>query len=306
MPYKPNHDRKHALTALEAVRALHDDTGRLMGQQPDCFTISSRASQEARECPEPSVIRTAISQGRLLLEATADQMMAFWRTTQEPSQAIAPWTCVRSELESAALCAWLLDPGIDMKTRAGRSLAFRYEGIRQEQKLASCHGNYPTSSELEQRIAHLESLASRLGFGKVRNCHGKRIGVAMQMPSATEAVRDMLDAESFYRMLSGMAHAHSWAVHKLGVVACDSVPGGEVSACGAEWHALEKGLTFQSVVFLCVTAAESFIKSAWHMWLLSGWNCTVIRNILDESADLLDLKCDRRIWRPQENSGPIG
>src|SRR5687768_9940331 len=96
----------------------------------------SIAELELQTFPRAESVHTAQSQAWMLLEVAADQLTAFLKTVSEPLETIAPYTCVRSLLEAAALASWILDPTIDVRTRVSRSLALRYEGLVQQLKWA--------------------------------------------------------------------------------------------------------------------------------------------------------------------------
>src|SRR4051812_26499260 len=53
-------------------------------------------------------LRTAYYQGRFLIESAVEHLAAFESMLNEPTQTIAPWTCVRAILEASAVSAWLL------------------------------------------------------------------------------------------------------------------------------------------------------------------------------------------------------
>ena len=108
-------------------------------------------------------------------------------------ETIAPYTCVRSLLEAAALTCWLLEPAIDARTRVARSLALRYEGIFQQQKWARAAGEDP--SKAASRLDEVAKLAQTLGYQPLIGPTGQHNGAGIRMPSVTELIRDMLNEE---------------------------------------------------------------------------------------------------------------
>jgi hypothetical protein len=129
-----------------------------MGPKP-----GSQAVTEQAACDRPESIVTAQSLGLTLLESSSEHVMQFVKTVTEPVQTIACWTCVRSMLESSALSAWLLDPGIDAKTRIGRTFALRYEGLEQQLKFGRFAKVDPAELKKEEdRIDEIEKTVSAL------------------------------------------------------------------------------------------------------------------------------------------------
>jgi hypothetical protein len=67
------------------------------------------------------------------------------------------------------------------------------------------------------RLDRLEQQGRALGYQVFRTKKGKRVAVAKQMPSATDLVTSVLDAETDYRVLSAVVHGHAWALIQLGL-----------------------------------------------------------------------------------------
>lgn len=114
---------------IEQFHIFHDKIGQLTDSQGMGPTKNSPAYKELHSFQNPESVTTAFSQGSMLIEVSADQLMAFTKTITEPAQAIAPWTCVRAIIEASGLALWLLNPNIGVTTRVRRSFAFRYEGL---------------------------------------------------------------------------------------------------------------------------------------------------------------------------------
>ena len=177
-----------ALRMLQAIRDFHDKTAEYLNgcrQEP---LPTSQATQELNTFENSESLITAYSQGSILIEVAADQLMAFTRVLVEPVQTIAPWTCVRSVTEACALAVWLLDPNIDARIRVQRSFAFRYEGLTQQVKFANSSGDQDSATRVGMRIDKVEQDALSLGFKEVKNRRGKRIGIAQEMPSITTII----------------------------------------------------------------------------------------------------------------------
>src|SRR5215217_7687430 len=97
---------RDALGQLRDRLAAH---GLPYGTDPQPGSI---AESEIRNFHRPESIHTAQSQAWILVEVAADQLTALVKTLTEPVETVAPYTCVRSLLEGAALACWLFDPGL--------------------------------------------------------------------------------------------------------------------------------------------------------------------------------------------------
>jgi hypothetical protein len=173
----------------------------------------------------------------------ADQLMTLVRSLTEPVQTISPWTCLRAILESSGLAVWFLEPDIGARLRVQRSFAFRFEGLDQQRKwMRIAH-----ESEVDKvtaRIDAVEQIALNLGYERIVDRNGRRIGLGQAMPTVTEIIRDAFDEEVTYRVLSAIAHGHPWALAQLGFQLMD-----ESQENKSNWtkltnstHTLEKNL----------------------------------------------------------------
>ena len=251
-------------------------------------TLTSQAITESTAFRRAESVKVAYSQGNVMVEVAADHMMAFIKSLTVPAQTIAPWTCVRSVLESSALAIWFLDPTLDVRTRVGRGFAFRYEGLEQQVKWGRAAGR-PQSEldKVESRIDEIEQLALSLGYATVVTGNGKRNGISQVMPSITKIIGDMLDNESDYRLLSAMAHCHPWAVHQLGF---------RVMRDDKTEAMLEKHIEPASIGFMCVLAITAFTKALWHMCQYFGWQTDRLKTMLNENYDKFGIVTDLRCW----------
>jgi hypothetical protein len=285
---------------IEIVRALDDlidHTGRFMNEFGNEPTQNSAAIGELNTFERSQSVMTALSQGALLVEVAADQLMTLVRSLTEPVQTISPWTCLRAILESSALAVWFLEPNIGARLRVQRSFAFRFEGLDQQRKwMRVTH-----ESEVDKvtaRIDAVEQIALNLGYNRIADRNGKRIGVGQVMPSVTEIVRDVFDEEATYRLLSAMAHGHHWALTQLGFRLVDE---GEQNSGG--WsipdttRILEKNLDPNLAGYICLKALVAFSKSFWCMSRYCGWWNDRTETIFDQACDRMNLRPEFRCWK---------
>jgi hypothetical protein len=231
----------------------------------------------------------------VLTEVAADQLTAFIKTVSEPVETIAPYTCVRSLLEATALACWLLDPAINAHARVARSLAFRYEGILQQQKWARAAGEDPTKAQ--SRLDNVAAVANSLGYPSIHDPRGQRCGAGMRMPSVTDLIRDVLDEEPLYRLLSAVAHGHHWAIHQLGFA-----PAPFSDATSAVTGVALRGITREAnalgMALLVLESAVALSQVTWRHALYLGWDRDPIVATLERHFDGLGASDSLRFWRP--------
>lgn len=280
--------RDDVIRMVQAVEKLHDAVGQFSnecGLQP---SPNSQAASELNTFQRPESLRTAYSQGNILIEVAADQLIAFTKTVTEPVQTVAPWSCLRAIVESCALATWLLDPNLDARTRVQRSFAFRYDGLIEEVKFARASGNKPGISKVTARINEVERDALRLGFPRVEDKNKVRRGIAQHMPSITDIIIKTLDEEAIYRVTSAMTHAHPWALQQLSFrrVKKEEYPLAEDIDSISDVHLFEKHLEPFSVALLCSKAANVFSKPVIYKGKLFGWDTERLKNIFDAFSSL--------------------
>jgi hypothetical protein len=294
-----------ATKTVESLENLIDEVSIFLQRWSSGPTPNSQSVTELKSFQCSESVMTAYSQGSVLAVAATDQSKAFIRTVVEPAQTFAPWTCVRTVVESSALSAWLLDPIIDARTRVQRSFALRYEGLDQAVKFVRVAGNQADVDERIKRIDDVEQDALNLGYPKVMDKQGKkRIGIGQSMPSATALVKEVLDKEFEYRLLSAVAHGHQWALIRLGLRLVDQQTIGPNNVSEIpQWSAvaqtaglLEQHIRPNDVIYLSVTAATAFTKPFWYACQLFGWDTEGAKNLLERNYKRLYIAEDRRFW----------
>jgi hypothetical protein len=229
----------------------------------------SPAAPELTSFPKPESLHTAHGQACMLTEVIGDQLTAFVKTITGPVETIAPYTCVRSLLEATALGCWLLDPAIDAQARAARSIAFRYEGLLQQKKWARAAGQDPRKAE--SRLLTVADLAIALGYSAIHDSHGKHCGAGTRMPSVTDLIRDVLDKEPLYRLLSAVAHGHHWASQQLGFTITPSHDAASPIS-GITLRGITKEANIHAMTSLVLESAVALARMTWYHGLYLGWD----------------------------------
>jgi len=281
---------QEARSGLEEFRISVSRFVNTNGIQP---SLDSPARLGMDRFPHPGSVETVYSQALLLIEVAADQLTAFLKTTEPPFETIAPWTCVRALLEASALGCWLLQPGIPMHSRVGRSIALRYEGLQHQRKFIGSLGKDP--SETVERIDFVLEQSQSMGFDPVMDRKNRRhIGAGERLPSSTDLIASQLGEEAMYRLLSAVAHGHSWAIHQLGFQFLPSASQLPKGSPGSRY--MTKGVTPLGYLYLAVGCAKGFGRVTWNQCLYAGWDETEMASMLSTLFERVGAEEHARFW----------
>lgn len=206
-------------------------------------------------------------------------MISFTRTLEEPILTIAPWAAVRALLEAASTAIWLLDTQIDAKTRVERSLSLRFKALGEQKALGNAEGNQGIVDTVNQRIDHLLKEATDLDFVARNDRKGNPEGITLQFLGFTDLIKHTLNDAGSYRILSGMAHGHDFAVSQLGYVVDPTRSIDSPLAVGNE-IAFKKHMSIDSIVMLSSKAAETMCVMMRAITQLFGWDATQLDAIV--------------------------
>lgn len=248
---------------ISAVDQLITKSGDLVNRHGFESTPGSISENELKTFDRPLSLKTAYSQGHTFVEVAGDQLMAFARTLTEPIQTVAPFSCARSVLESGALSHWLLDNNITATERVGRSLAFRFEGMVQQMKLANSSRTKNNLETIDRQTQNIIDTAHELGYQIFRN-KDRVVGVATRMPSITNLTKTMLNKEFDYRLLSAVTHAHHFALAQTSFAKYQD------DADDPEVVLYEKSLDPRFLLYLCKITTEVFINAITDLTKLHG------------------------------------
>jgi len=262
----------------------------------DCHPVpNSQALKENSEIAPCESIMSVCAASHQLIEMAADHVSLFVKSLLEPIETLGCFTCGRSMLEACSLATWLLDPAIDSKSRIGRLYCYRFEGLSQQLKFSRVSGFSSAQLKLqEDRIDMLEDEVVAIGFRRLLDRNGKRIGLCERMPSTTDMIEDALGEGRIYRMLSAVAHGHHWALYGLGY---RRVSAESRKVDGVEIHACEKVVDPQALALLGFSSMKAFARPLWNMSRYFGWNMLEMEELLENVADRLQASASRRFWR---------
>jgi len=280
------------------IPRFHDLIGAFFNEHLGKAFPDAPAQLEIASYSDPEIMRTAYSQGGMLVDVALDHLMGLSKTLTEPVEVFTPWVCVRAVFESSALAAWFLEPGITGAERAKRSFAFRFEGLTQQLKFLQAWKTKSADIEgLKRQIEELEETAFRLGMDRLRDRKGKRMGIGMPMPSVTELITSVFHDEPSYRLQSAMAHGHHWALQQLGYRVHENDDG------KSDYVMLTKHISAAAAGHLCTRAVRAFAKPAWYRSCRNGWDAQRIREILELAYNDMLINERERFWRSSSSPG---
>jgi hypothetical protein len=287
---------EYVIRMRESLMWFHDETSRFIKDHGPEPKQGSLAEIERTTFSRPESIVTCWALWSFLAELGGEHVTLFVKSTTEPVESIACYTCVRSMLESCALAAWFADPSIDARTRVGRALAHRYAGVVEQLKFGRVAGRPATEIAAgEAQLDMIEQDAVALGFKMRKNKNAERTGVADGTRPATEMIKLMLDEEKNYKLLSGVAHGHFWAIHGLSYQPSDETPDlmvGTVVVKGCE-----KVMKFEPTALMGSCVFKSLARSLWNRSHYFGWDALRLEELFENVADKLQLNPARRFWR---------
>ncbi len=280
---------EQAYEVLSALKELHKSTAKLLDERGHQPARESPADTELRTFQRPELVLAAYCQADMLVEATADYVQAFIKLATPPVQTIATWSAVRGAIEAGAFATWLLDVGIDARTRVQRSLALLYKGFVEQAKLERDNKNTTVMKKISDKEVETESVALELGFPKIRNCKGKRIGIGQCPPTIVDVVDKALNVKTEYRYLSGFVHCAHWAVSRGSYrkEEDDSRVPIEYKSYDSGVQLLEKDLAPGSIVKLAELAGNAYLKPIENKCQLYGWDVEQFNLVIGTAKERL-------------------
>lgn len=266
-------------SAREILLDFHNGIGDYINGCGNLPVAGSPAIGEVAAWPDVEDVRTVYGQVAMLVETAGDQITGFVKLVTEPVETMAPWSTVRACLEASALGCWLLDPAIDVKERVGRSIALRFEGLLQQRKWA-VSADHPVD-HVNSRIDEMIIEAEPYNILPIRA--GNRVlGLGRQMPAATEMIRDYLNEEAMYRLLSAVAHGHHWAVSTLAFRLAGDRPDPE------GYRAMEKAPLLSGIMYLARGAGAAFSLLVQRETRYCGWPTETLASLHMQMANRFD------------------
>lgn len=260
-------------------------------------TPGSQAAIERATYQRPESLYTVSAIAQTLLESVGEHVNLLVKAMTEPINTFGCWTTVRSMLEASSIAAWLHDPKIDATQRVSRAYAHRYKGLEEQVKFGRAAGlSVDELKKLEDMVDRLERDAAALGFQALRGRNGTRYGVAERTLSATEIIKLMLNEDVAYRALSGVAHAHFWAMQPVGFARAEvQLP---LTEDGARTVAMVKSAgSGRTHAFSVVRATKALAVPVWSQCVYFGWDRARLVSLLESIYDDMGMQPVTRFWQ---------
>lgn len=286
-------DRQYFCDVKHGLNSLLDETKFFVQKYHGQPVQGSKAEIESTTCKDHTVVSTW-SIGLQLIEFGGEHVSALTKLMTEPAEVIACCTCVRSMLESCSMSAWLLDPTINASERIKRLFAYRYSSMTQALKfLVSQNQPADKIDYQKQRIDLVEQEAISLGYAPVLSGKNVRIGIGQLMPGATAMIDDVLKQGGHYRVLSAVAHGQHWAITQIGYTSVAQ----DIDHHGTTCTAFAKSVNVEVLALLCKWAFDALAIPVWRLTEYFGWEQLAIEEVLENTADKLQIAVAPRFWR---------
>lgn len=275
----------------DALRKIPSYIGALMDGQRHKPAAGSIASIQLDECADPEALRTAFSQAELSLLAASDHAFGLERSLRPEVMSFAPWTISRGVLEAASITRWLSAPDVDVQTRVARSMSLRRESVRQELAFLrnapnkEALGGATAESHLEGRLALMEDQASVRGVETRKGKKGRAGGFGDGVPSATDLAEVAFGDGWVYRLQSGVAHGHYWALNSVGLERIDGQA------------AVRQSMSPVVASFLVFRPIDWIVRATWDLFELYDWSTDQLVTVLESEYDAARFKDSVRFWR---------
>lgn len=257
----------------------------------------SPAANEICAFQRPESVRTAFSQAAQMFISATDYLEALDTLVKMERFAMAPWSCARGLVESAAICTWLFELGIGPKERVSRSLSLRYTTLREQEKMARYDNDSETIQDIRKSIESIEETAIALGFAVLRDKNNKRTGIGQTKPSMTVLIEKQFKGENLYRMFSGMAHSDYASLTVFSFTKTDlEKPEGAL---------LVRAVPTAIQAAMVKLATTLYAKCAWLRTIQFGLDAAKTAILMEELYDqmkLADTNTDR-FWRTLIQNG---
>lgn len=262
-------ENRHTSSALADLRSLYLKAGDLFDRQGLDPVDNSIASYDLANFKRRESVESLHAQGALLIKQVFDHTSAFIQLASEQEPTLASSANARAVVENSALACWLSDSSVPSDERIARSLALRYNNLREQQKTLA---TWDPSVDTRDRIDSVILLSSELGFEPVVDRKGRVVGAGRRLPSYTSLVEEVLDYEAYYRLLSGLVHANIPILRSLGYTIVDYAQDGVT---------IEMSLNPKTVETMCQVVAGAFSITIESKFILFGWDHSALKRELN-------------------------
>lgn len=269
--------------------------GELRNQPP---SVGSMYHVEREALSNQQPLDAGLSLVWFLIEALGEHCGLFCKALQPPVEVMAPATCVRVMLEASARIQWILDADIDGRERIGRIYAVRYHEQEQDLKFLSARGGADAREDREEvtkKLRQITEEAARAGYLPVMAKGSKRqIGIHVRVPKITELIRETIDQEVPYRLLSGLAHTRALSLHRW----CYE----DVYGAGPGGSAVKR-IPLTNVALLGALGAFAIRDSVTAIGRFVGGDLDLLQGMSNRAAEEMNLVMERVVGPLPEAEG---
>jgi hypothetical protein len=251
------------VTMRDSLRVFLEELGGLLRSKLNPVPAGSQAATEVAASPDRAEeIGMAFDHGVILLESAAENLSLFAKGLDEPAEPIGCLVNIRGVLEACAVSVWLLDPAISATERLSRGMGRRSEGLEELRKFAQASKDTKMITHALARLEHARQKTADTGIEPAK------------VPGPTAIIKQMLDFEVEYRLLSGVAHGQSWALMQAAYPIPDTLPGPDVPPTGKQIKP----------AFTCFAGMQGFraiTRAAWCAVVMFGLDRKRFSEIVD-------------------------
>lgn len=230
------------------------------------FTEESIFAREREAINCDSRINNTIALISLLFDACRQQLLGYL-INLDNNFPLAAFSCYRTYLETAALCAWLSDPSIDARERLARQLTYRANEqiylIKPFEKDADFEALRKT---MVDRLNDFAKEAREYGISPVVDGKNNIKGIGKLIPTISTLIDEYFELKSLYSFLSNIIHGHQSEMTTAG-----GKVGEKVVIDGMVRVKINRKTNPEFIIQLEICLLESLQIVLNNMWVLFGW-----------------------------------
>jgi len=221
----------------------------------------------------PDPVTTAYCDGEMYANAARDHLRGAANVVLTSTAAIySSFVLARSSIEAAAYGAWLLEPGIGVKSRLERGFIDRCWQLSESVKMLQAGVEVDSAREAEKQHTRLNKVF-RWGYDRRLTTKTKAKTTAGQRPSNVDRISDHLAVDDamvpgrggwYYRYLCGSTHSNPMILRQFGA-------GNPFENLADGTRVRRMSITVGDALFPVVVALRSLQTVERHYAAVRGW-----------------------------------
>jgi hypothetical protein len=187
-----------ARVAMSYRETLYPDRKPCVGSQLEAQLREEAGLDEPNTAWGDQVVASAISQAVASLVAAEDQLVCMEHVLREPLTTFGITTLARGVVEACTRAWWLLDPGIDARSRVARYMTDRLETLWEARKLEEVMGAPRVAAA---RMQDIQTVAERKNFKVVPEGRKSPPAIEQPWPWIVRLVEDILGNRQLGRLV---------------------------------------------------------------------------------------------------------